>query len=133
MNTLVTIPVELTEQQTTLTNTISQIGKQIAELMTQKSDAEIALRRIDTAVRFLRGESVALVKPTPAGSDGKPKRAMSDEAKQKIREAMLRRSGKAAQPTMAAPVPEKHETASVAPAPTASLTAAKKAAKKVGK
>lgn len=127
--TTVEIPTSLLEQQASLNASLATIAEEQAKLATQKSEVEASLARLDRAIRFLRGEEIPVMRP--AGSNG-PRKPMSEEAKQKIREAMLRRSAaaKAAVPAPSAP------EAAPAPVPvpdTTTKTASAKSGKKAGK
>ena len=124
MTTLnVTIPQELIDQQTSLTATLESIATEQAKLSTQKTEAEQSLRRIDTAIKFLRGEAIPLVKPEGA------RRPMSEQARANIKAGLL---ASAARKKAASAAPQHVETVPVAasaPATTPKPASAKRGAK----
>jgi hypothetical protein len=113
MENTVVIPQELIDQQSCLTSKLSDLAKQEAELAVQKTAIESSLRRIDTAVRFLRGEALPVLKVEGV------RRPMSEAGKANIRAALLRNSeAKRAAAKAAAEAPPAPETPS-APGPVA--------------
>jgi len=128
MNLTIEIPEALTTQQSALTASIAEIVALQEKLASQKLEAETSLRRIDTAIKFLKGESIPLVKPEGA------RRPMSQASKDAIRAGLLASAARkkaAAEVTNA--VPQAVEAASApAPAPDAQVKAssAKKGAGK---
>ena len=100
----VEIPQTLIDQQTELTATLATIATEQAKLTTQQTEVETSLRRIDQAVRFLRGEVVIPV----VGTAGR--KPMSAEARENIRQGLLasaaRKKAASAVPQVAAPAVE---------------------------
>ena len=117
--TEVTIPAELTEQQSHLTNRVAEIEKAIAELVGQKTEAETSLRRISTAVAYLKGEAIPILK------EGTVRRPMTAEARQRISDA-LKASAAKKKAAIAAQTP----AAAPEPVPVATTPAPKKTSKK---
>ena len=85
-NVAVTIPQELTDQQTTLTTTITSIDTEMEKLANQRHEAEQSLARINRAVGYLKGEIIPVERP--AGGVG-TRRPMSEQGKQNIRTALI--------------------------------------------
>ena len=108
-NVAVTIPQELTDQQTTLTTTITSIDTEMEKLANQRHEAEQSLARINRAVGYLKGEEIIPVE-RPAGGIG-ARRPMSEQGKQNIRTALI------------AAAARKREAAATAAASAASPTA----------
>ena len=97
----VEVPAELLSQQTALNTKIEEIVKSITELTNQKVETETNLRRVDTAIRYLRGEAIPVIKTTGA------RRPMTEEAKKRIGDALR---AAAARKKAAASAPEMPET-----------------------
>jgi uncharacterized membrane protein len=125
MTTLnVTIPQELLDQQTTLTTTLAEISQKQTELTAQQAEVQTSLRRIDQAIRFLRGEVVVPV----VGTTGR--KPMSAEARENIRQGLIRSAEAKRAAKVAAPAPTAPESV---PEPTpAPATPAKSASSKKG-
>jgi hypothetical protein len=106
-----TIPQELIDQQTNLTNQISEIEKNLSELTAQKSEVETQLHRVENAIRYLKGEAIPILKTTGV------RRPMSAESKERIRQGLLKANAakKAAKSSEAAPIPVPATPASPAP------------------
>lgn len=101
-NVSIAIPVELTQQQETLTAQLEAIAVEQNKLAEQKQELEISLKRIETAISYLRGE---ITPQAPATAGRKP---MSEQARANIREG-LRKAAEAkkaaAQIAVTAPTP----------------------------
>jgi hypothetical protein len=122
MTVTVTVPAELTTQQETLTAQIANIDSDLATLNEQRTAAVDGLARVERVIRILKGEPEP-VQEVPVGG----RKPMSEQAKQNIREGLLRAAAakKAVQAAIpaTAPTPEP-----AAPAPTpVTLTEAPKA------
>jgi succinylarginine dihydrolase len=131
-NVAVTIPQELTDQQTTLTTTITSIDTEMEKLANQRHEAEQSLARINRAVGYLKGEIIPVERP--AGGIG-ARRPMSQAGKDAIRAGLLASSArkKAAAASAASPTAQ---IVADAPTPVAvpdPLPESPKAAKKGGK
>jgi hypothetical protein len=130
MTTTVLVPEALTTQQTELTTKLAEIVKQQTDLAAQKIEVETSLRRIDTAIRFLKGEVVIPV----AGSTGR--KQMSEEGKANIRAGLIASAARKKAATEAASAvsqaPQIAETPS-APAPAPVSPADTKGGKKAAK
>jgi len=86
MNLTIEIPTSLIDQQNNLNATLETIANEQNKLAAQKIEAQQSLQRIDQAIRYLRGESIPLVK----SSNGR--KPMSAEARERIRQGLLKAS-----------------------------------------
>jgi hypothetical protein len=82
MTNTIAVPAELTTQFDTLTARLTQIDTHAAELVAQRKDVEINLTRVRTAIAYLKGEAIPIMKPEGA------KRVMSAEARQRISDGL---------------------------------------------
>ena len=135
-NVAVTIPQELTDQQTTLTTTITSIDTEMEKLANQRHEAEQSLARINRAVGYLKGEIIPVERPT--GGVG-TRRPMSEQGKQNIRTALIAAAARKREAAATAAASAASPTAQIvadAPTPVAvpdPLPESPKAAKKGGK
>jgi hypothetical protein len=135
-NVAVTIPQELTDQQTTLTTTITSIDTEMEKLANQRHEAEQSLARINRAVGYLKGDIIPVERP--AGGVG-TRRPMSEQGKQNIRTALIAAAARkreaaataaASAATLPAPVVSEPSAPTPAPDPLPKTVSAKKGAGK---
>ena len=115
MNLTIEIPTSLIDQQNNLNATLETIANEQNKLAAQKIEAQQSLQRIDQAIRYLRGESIPLVK----SSNGR--KPMSAEARERIRQGLLKASAAKKAAASAPTAPE------VVPAPASVPTSTPKA------
>jgi len=123
MNTTIEIPSALTDQQSALTASIAEIVAQQEKLANQKLEAETSLSRIAQAVRFLRGESIPLVKQDGA------RRPMSEQARANIKAGLLASAARKKAAGAAAQAPEAVPVAAPTPATTPKASSGRRATK----
>lgn len=105
MTPTIEVPEALTAQYNTLTSKLADIEQQQSALNAQRAEVEASLSRIQNAIRYLNGEMIPVVK------EGTVRRPMSAEARENIRQGLLRAAAAKKAKANAAQIGEK------APAP----------------